>query len=134
MVASSTLNGDVYDLLKCDANLDFYTNEIANSFIQASLKDKRIFVIKNYTIRGRKSDCGMLQSWKLEGQKASDDEWIELDNHWNEPFRVLQVKTFDVSCKEKLKAVKLTQTGKNSDDWNILNINAFDIFGTVYEP
>ena len=74
-----------------------------------------------------------LKNWKLEGQKASDNEWITIDEHNNEPFNKLVVKTFDVTCKEELKAVKLTQIGTNPNGNYYLCINAFDIFGTLIE-
>ena len=86
-------------------------------------------------IRGNKcndNDC-QLQSWKLEGQKASDGQWVTLDSHQNDPTRHLQTRTFDVSCDEKLKAVKLTQTGEDTGGENYLCINAFDIFGLLFE-
>ena len=101
----------------------------------ASLKDGKTFILKNYTIRGRKYDITyyQLQHWRLEGQRASDNEWIVLDQHSNEPFDRLDVRTFDVSCEEELKAVKLTQTGNNTNGNYCLCINAFDIFGTLLE-
>ena len=134
MEASTIYNGDVYDLLKCDTSLDFYTINSSNSFIKASLKNGKSFVLKSYMIRARKyENCGILNNWKLEGQKESSDEWILLDSHSNEKFSALQVKTFNVSCKEKLKALKLTQTGKNSSGAEYLMINAFDIFGNLYD-
>ena len=72
-------------------------------------------------------------NWKLEGQKASNEEWNLLDSHSNDPTKQLQVRTFDVSCEEKLKAVKLTQTGKTTLDNDLLIINGFDIFGILLE-
>ena len=74
----------------------------------------------------------MLQTWQLEGQKASNGEWIVLDSHSNEPFCVLETRTFNISCEERLKSVKLTQTGTETSGYHYLCINAFDIFGTVY--
>ena len=86
-------------------------------------------------IRGnRNGDNGwQLQHWKLEGQKASDGQWVTLDSHQNDPTRSRQTRTFDVSCDEKLKAVKLTQTGKDTCGINYLHINAFDVFGLLFE-
>ena len=54
MEASSTGNGTVFDLLKCDTNADFYTYNFSGSFIKASLKNGKPFVIKSYMIRARK--------------------------------------------------------------------------------
>ena len=129
----------VYDLLKADQNTHFYTNSFENSFIKASLKDEKTFILKSYMIRGNKDECDnvccdQLKNWKLEGQKASDGEWILLDRHSNEPFDQLVVKTFNVSCEEKLKTVRLTQEGKDTSNSYFLRISAFDIFGVlIYE-
>ena len=72
-------------------------------------------------------------NWKLEGQKASNDEWILLDQKSNETFNRKEVKTFDAICNEKLKAIKLTQIGKNgSENYHMIS-NAFDVFGTLFD-
>ena len=122
-------------LLKADDNSNFFTNNESNSFITASLKDGKSFIVKSYMIRGnRHSDNScQLQTWRFDGQRASDGQWITLDTHENDPTRQLQTRTFDVSCDEKLKAVKLTQTGVNTYRGNHLCINAFDIFGLLFE-
>jgi hypothetical protein len=66
------------------------------------------------------SDYEQLQNWKL------------LDRHSSEPFNTLLVKMLDVSCKEELKAVKLTQEGINNssdkDNWCSLRIKTPLIF------
>ena len=133
MEASSTGCGNVYDLITDNPNADFYTNNEQNSFIKASLKDGSTFILKKYMIRGniQQRHCNQLQNWKIEGQLSSNNEWIVLDDHQNEPFDKLLVRTFDVSCNEELKAVKLTQIGNDISNWKHLCINAFDIFGTI---
>ena len=59
----------------------FFTQNSPNSFIKASLKDGKTFILKSYMIRGNKENDNhhQLKSWKLEGQKASNGEWIVLD-------------------------------------------------------
>jgi hypothetical protein len=133
METSSAANGNVYDLITANPDAHFYTNSEQNSFIKASLKDGSTFVLKKYMIRGNKHNRNdhHLQHWKIEGQLASNDEWIVLDSHQNEPFDKLVVRTFDVSCSKELKAVKITQTGKNTNNNYHFEINAFDIFGTI---
>ena len=125
--ASSTIGGNVYDLLKAERNIQFWTKNEENSFIKASLSEGKTFILKSYMIR----NTGHLKHWRLEGQKASNGEWILLDRHSNEPFDQLVVKTFNVLCKEELKAVKLTQEGKSTIGNYYLKINAFDIFGVL---
>ena len=134
MRPSSALNGDVYDLLKNNTNLDFFTNSEQNSWIEGNLKNKKPFTITKYVIRGNKysSSCNHLQSWKLEGRRISDGNWIEIDSHQNEPFNQLVVKTFPIQSQEKFDAVRLTQTGKTTDNKDYLEINAFDIYGNIY--
>ena len=74
-----------------------------------------------------------LKNWKLEGQKESDGQWIVLDSHNNDPLKRLQIRPFDVSCEERLKSIKITQTGTNTSNGNSLDINSFDIFGILFE-
>ena len=132
---SSKGNDDVYKLLKADDNSYFYTKDSPNSFIKASLKDGKTFILKSYMIRGSKQNDAYYQikNWKLEGERASDGELILLDSHNEDPTKKLQVRTFDVSCEEQLKSVKLTQTGKNTSNYDCIHINAFDIFGFLFE-
>ena len=126
---------DVYSLLKADDKSWFYTESSPNSFIKASLKDGKTFILKSYMIRGSKLEDNQcqLKSWKLEGERASDGKLILLDSHNEDPTKALQVRTFDVSCEEQLKSVKLTQTGKNTKNDYALVINAFDVFGFLCE-
>ena len=58
---------------------------------------------------GRWGDWQKLKNWKIEGQRASDDKWILVDSHSNETFRILELRTYKVSCEETFKAIKLTQ-------------------------
>ena len=113
----------------------FFTQNSPNSFIKASLKDGKTFILKSYMIRGNYWNDNQyhLKSWKLEGERASDGELILLDSHNEDPTKKLQVRTFDVSCEEQLKSVKLTQTGKNTNNQDYLYINAFDVFGFLCE-
>ena len=136
--ASSTCasnNNGIYNLVKADDNSYFYTKNTPNQYIIASLKDGKTFIVKSYMIRGNIGDDTNTQitNWKLEGQRASDGQWILLDSHNNKSIKHLHVKTFNVSCKEKLKSIKLTQTGKTTNNENYLHINALDIFGYLCE-
>ena len=133
MKASSTLNGSVYDIICADSEADFYTNDVPQSWIKASLKNNKPFRITKYMIRGHIGSSNFLQSWKLEGKRVKDNQWIEIDSHENEPFTKLGLKVFSVSCADLLSAVRLTQTSTNVYGNNYFHINAFDIFGE-YEP
>ena len=132
---SSKGSSDAYCLLKADDNHIFFTENSPNSFIKASLKDERTFILKSYMIKGNKlgDNKGQLKNWKLEGERASDGKWILLDSHDEDPIKKLQVRTFNVSCKVDLKSVKLTQTEKNTSNNDQLIINGFDVFGFLSE-
>ena len=130
--ASSTYCGDVNNLVKAGDNLEFYTNNVENSFVEASLKDRKTFIIKSYMIRGNCGSSYQIKNWKIEGQKE-DGQWILLDSRNGESTSTLQVKTFNISCEEELKSVRLTQIGKSADGYYYFRINAFDIFGVLIE-
>ena len=135
ITASSVSNGSAVKLVQADPNNDFYTKDEPNSWIQASLKDKKAFIISKYMIRARKSNItsgiNHLQTWKLEGLRSLDNKWIIIDTQENQRLCKFNIKIYPVSCKEKLTAVKITQTGPSSDGDNNLGINAFDIFGLL---
>ena len=84
-------------------------------------------------IRGRKYDecCGQLQSWKLEVQNKTDKQWVVIDRHENDPFQKLEIRTFPVNYNYPIKAIKLTQTGNNTNNEDYLNIDSLDIFGYI---
>ena len=120
----------IYNLVKASDDSYFHTK----SYITASLKNCKTFIVKSYMIRGSRYediDC-QIKSWKFEGQKASNGEWIVLDSHDNDPTKKLQIRTFGVSCDEELRSIRLTQTGTNTLNTDLLCINAFDIFGILY--
>ena len=132
--ASSTSNGSVYNVIN-EENTDFMSQDEQNSFIKASLREGKTFKLKKYMIRGNSQEGNKykMNSWKLEGKNAANNEWFVLDEQSNVSFNKLEVKTFDVKCNERLKTVRLTQTGTNGSGDYQLRINAFDIFGTLYE-
>lgn len=131
--SSSMERDDVYLLLNDDPS-EFRTKNIRNSYIQVSLKDGKTFNVESYAIKGRTQyDACNLQSWKIEGKRASDDMWILLDQHLNDPIEFNETIIFNVSCTERLKCIRLTQTGENTNSSNQLFLSRFDIKGKVYE-
>ena len=96
LTASSTFRSyhDVYNLLDGSESSAFHSNSVPNSFITASLKNGRSFILNNYMIRGHPlgdNNYHQIKSWKLEGQKEADGQWILLDSHNDDPTRKLQV-------------------------------------------
>ena len=133
--ASSTYGGNVYNLVK-EGHPDYFeTYGYSNSWIQASLKNNKPFIVRKYVIVGSTyhSTEEQLKTWKLEGKKASDGNWVVLDTHSNEQFSPKLTKVFNISNNDKLTSVRLTQTGENASGSHWFTINGFDIFGE-YEP
>ena len=134
MRASSIGYGDTYSLLDCSDDEDFFTDDEENSWISANLKNKKPFTITKYAIRGNKCNdyINQLQSWKLEGHRISDGQWVELDSHQEEPLTTLSMRSFPIQSTDKYDEVRLIQTGKDTAGCDNLRINAFDIYGTIY--
>ena len=134
MNASSILkNYNIYDLIKNTTDTHFETQNEPNSWIEAKIKNNKSLTINRYVIRGHKyGQHNQLKSWKLEGRKVSNGEWIELDKHQNETFDKLVLKSFKIESKEKLDTIRLTQTETNTGGNNLLPLNAFEIYGNVY--
>ena len=135
MKASSECNGNVYDLIKqtFDFDVNFCTSsDDQGPWIEGKIKNHKSFTITKYVIRGNKTFNEQLQTWKLEGRRVINGDWIELDSHQNEPIDLLELRDFPINCNDKLDAVRLTQMGYNTDNENALRIDAFDIFGNIY--
>ena len=131
MKESTHCCGSPYNLLKGNSHNDYDTDSKQNSWIEASLKQDKAFIITKYMIRG--SNNRFLNTWKLEGKRRSDNQWIILDQHSNDQISQYQLRVFPVNCDEILTAVKLTQTGPSNDNQGCgeyhLRISSFDIFG-----
>ena len=130
--ASKDDNDSVRKHFLCDDNFQFRMGN-KDQFLTANLKDGSKIILSGYMLRGNKENGNYekLKNWKLEGQKASNDEWILIDRHQNEPFTKLELRTYEVSCEEELKAVRITQEGTNDEGDYWFDINAFDVFGTI---
>ena len=135
VLESSSNNGyDICRLVKEGHPNYFMTCNYSNSWIRASLRNFKPFIVRKYVIIGNTYDSSnpnslQLKTWKLEGRKASDGSWIVLDTHSNEQLSPKVPKVFNVSNNEKLTSVRLTQTDKNATGGDNLCINGFDIFG-----
>ena len=139
MESSSKRSGDVYSLLKTDPNSNFSTLEDENSWIKASLKDNKSFIIKQYSI---KSNSRKYLSWKLEGKLAKTDQWIEIDKRSHVYFGSNQLQSFSIKNNKRFDSIKLTHIrdfgnmyscGKNSFNSRYLELNEFEISGIVYK-
>ena len=135
LLEASSRQEYVYDILKAQPNIDYFTDNKPDSWIQASLKNKKLFIINKYMIRGKNEQllgyCH-LQTWKLEGQ-LPDGNWILLDTKSNQDISQLKIKLYEVNYNGPISAVRLTQTGKNTNNSYYLEINQFEIFGKVMQ-
>ena len=87
--------GDVYLLIHMKDGTTYYTRNVDNSYIEASLKDKSFFIVKKYLIRGNYNlKQFQLQSWVLEGKKYDSDNWEIIDSVDNSPIKQYEMKVF----------------------------------------
>ena len=135
LLKSSSHNENVYEILKGSIDTVFYTDDIPNSWINATLKNKQSFILNKYMIRGCKGslkECYHTQTWKLEGHKL-DGNWIELDSRKNQDISESKIKVYPIAFNEPITAVRLTQTDKNNSGSDRIFINQFEIFGKVVQ-
>ena len=121
-------------LLEMLSNYSFYTKNIENSSITFLLKDKTPFVINKYMIRGNWNSeySNQMMSWKLEGQLASNKDWVSLDlKRDEEPLDKYQIRLFSIPQSEPLISVKLTQIAPNFSGNHNLAISSFEIYGDI---
>ena len=69
---------------------------------------------------------------EIRGQ-LPDETWILLDSQSNQDIADSKVKIYSVDFSEPLCAVRLTQTGKSTNNYDNLIINQFEIFGKVIQ-
>ena len=124
--------GDVYTLIHMKDGTSYATQNIENSYIEASLKDNSLFIIKRYLIRGNNCSCDQLQSWVLEGKTQDSDKWETLDSVDNSPIEKYESKVFSVKKELPIQIVRLKQTGANKSNSNYLYINGFEIYGEIF--
>ena len=128
----SSTYGDVYFLIHMKDGTSYATKNVANSYIEASLKDNSLFIIKRYLIRGSSSSGHQLQSWVLEGKTQDSEKWEILDSVNNSPIEKYESKVFSVKKELPIQIVRLKQTGANKSNYNYLYINGFEIYGEIF--
>ncbi|EAY03859.1 hypothetical protein TVAG_063720 [Trichomonas vaginalis G3] len=109
---------------------NFSTNSSPNSWIKADLKGYKLkptsYVLQSTVI----GSMNLLRRWKLEGIKE-DGTTVVLDNDKYYEFKQSEIKEFPLETNEYFVSLKLTQTGKTSDNYDILMINIFDFKGEL---
>ena len=132
MNCSSSYSGSLTNLLNLNDNSEFATSSSRNSWISASLKNNKPFILSKYLLKGRPNNntSHALLTWKLEGKKKSDNNWIRLDVR-DDIVETMKTKEYPILCSEELIEVKLTQVGYNSSGSDYLYLGGFEIFGIV---
>ncbi|EAY05113.1 hypothetical protein TVAG_108470 [Trichomonas vaginalis G3] len=127
ITVSSDEEGKAEQINSNDPDSDFYSKNIANSWVRASLDG---YVIpSSYTLQSTITDSSMLlKSWKLEGITAQGSH-VVLDVHNNDSFDQGEIRTFDLNTQDKFVGFILTQTDYNCDGDYELALNIFDISG-----
>jgi hypothetical protein len=81
----------------------------------------------HYTIASQE-----LKSWVLECS-ADGVNWVEIDRKTNTDFFEAGIASFAVSRSAECRFIRLTQTGKNQEGYDILVLQLFEVFGTILE-
>jgi hypothetical protein len=112
----------------------FATKNWVNSWICYDFKDMWI-KLTHYSIRSRcDSDSHHLRFWILEGSNDGSD-WIEIDERKNDTSLNGRgaISTFSVSkeSEREFRMIRLRQTGKNSNDFDYLEVSGMEFFGVI---
>jgi hypothetical protein len=110
------------------------TANARNSWICYNLKDKRMNV-SHYSLRSRPDYDGYHpMNWMLEGSMDGQN-WIELDRRDNcrELVGLNRSATFSVSRRAFFQQIRLRQHGKDSNGYDFLTVNAFELFGDLHD-
>jgi hypothetical protein len=108
--------------------LGFRSDNLPNQWVLWNFKDYRVIPMR-YSIRS-----GLLKSWILEGF-TDQSCWTQI--YGQENCRDLengQSAVFEIEKPREWKMMKLTQTGINFQNSNVLEFRGFDIYGNLIEP
>ncbi|EAY07348.1 hypothetical protein TVAG_139780 [Trichomonas vaginalis G3] len=129
--ASSVANGrSLSDINSYRNDANFYTCSYPNSWIKADLKGYKLKPTSYKLHPTVRYDTHLLRRWKLEGIKE-DGTTVVLDNDKYYEFKQSEIKEFPLQTNEYFVSFKLTQTGKDSNNCDILRINIFDFKGKL---
>jgi hypothetical protein len=123
----------ITNLLDFDTDSQFYSTGVPGAFVSYRFIAKSVIVTR-YVLR---SNYGLnahnLRKWRLE--VADDGEnWTIVDERESDQLCGRNVTAaFETKAPKAGKWLKLTQTGRNSSDFDNLVVSAFEVFGTVLD-
>jgi hypothetical protein len=139
ITASSIGNPQIYPLQQVvdfKSRRFFFTKDEANSWICYHFKNMLVKV-NQYSIRTCCEDnSNHLRSWILEGSKDGL-KWVKIDDRINDTSLNSKgaIATFAVSeeCQQEFQMIRLRQTGKTSNGYDVLRVSAIEFFGVLKE-
>jgi hypothetical protein len=108
--------------------LGFRSDDLPNQWVIWNFEKYRVIPMR-YFIRS-----GLLKSWILEG---SDDwrKWTQIDVRENcRDLEGGKSGMFEIEESKDWKWIRLTQTGMNLQNSNVLEFRGFEIYGNLIEP
>jgi hypothetical protein len=112
----------------------FSSENSEGQWVKWDFKEKRVRPT-HYSIRSGQNS--FLQSWVLEGS-LDDEHWSELaasDKGTNKDLMGREkIGAWRISADGVYRVIRLTQTGKNHSNNNMLVLDAFEIYGTLLTP
>jgi hypothetical protein len=136
ITASSTESRACHQVADYDWTQHWYSNSIANSWIQFDFKNRRISPT-HYTIKSDNHGGYHLLKWSLD---CSHDgtSWVNLDRRETNDLNGNRVvKSYDCRSLESpspfFRFIRLTQTGTNSSGYDHLMVTNVEFFGKVGE-
>lgn len=134
-VASSNLRGQPQHVLKANWTDYFYTMNRPNSWFELDMKN-HLVALTHYTLKSNPIGGNCFRSWIIQGSN-NHSQWEVLDQRdTTDLIGGNRVKTYSVqqSTGTFYRYIRMTQTGKTSDDQDYLNLSGIEIFGQLSEP
>ena len=131
-ITASSNSNQCHQLVDYGWNNWWCTDNQPNSWVQFDFKSRRV-CLSHYSLKSDGNGYNHLVSWALE---VSDDgsTWEVVDERNTQDLNGNYiVKTYECSKRSDrfVRFVRLRQTGKNSDNYDDLNLSEIEFFGNL---
>jgi hypothetical protein len=129
--------GDAYSLTGDGQNVNWYTANEPNSWLEIDFKD-RVVLLSSYVVRSRYSADHIPRNWVIEC-KNENTEYVVIDTRKNDGTLIGAEKHGNFVCPSQsdypcFRYIGLRQTGKNSSNYDVLCFSKIELFGRLLEP
>jgi hypothetical protein len=137
ITCSSRARNECWQIVNYDWNDYFYTQNLANSWIQFDFKD-RLVSLTHYSLKSGGASGYHFLEWTISGSNDGNS-WTIVDDQKTQVLNGKYItKLFECGDKSSVSSfspfyryLRLTQTGKNSSKNDHLDLSNIEFFGSI---